>query len=225
MTETTVLEASSRAKAGKGAARATRRAGLVPAVIYGAQKTPALVALDPRLIVREMQRSGWRSRIYEVRADGATERALMREIQLHPVTDTPLHVDFHRVAAGEAVRVTVRIEFSGTDESAGLRKGGVLNIVHHGVEVLVDPERIPEHVVAEIAGLDVGDVVRWGDLRGTEALSLAHEEADLVIATIAAPTVEVEPDTDETAQVAAPVEAPVEADDAEPEEPPEDPKE
>ncbi len=190
MADTTVLEASSRAKAGKGAARATRRAGLVPAVIYGAHKEPTLVALDPRLIVREMQRSGWRSRIYEVRADGATERALMREIQLHPVSDKPLHVDFHRVAAGETVRVSVRIEFAGNEVSVGLKRGGVLNVVHHTIEVLVDPDRIPEHVVADTAELDVGAVIRWGDLRGTEALTLAHEDADLVIATIAAPTVE-----------------------------------
>ena len=190
MADTTVLEASSRAKAGKGAARATRRAGLVPAVIYGAHKEPTLVALDPRLIVREMQRSGWRSRIYEVRADGATERALMREIQLHPVSDKPLHVDFHRVAAGETVRVSVRIEFAGNEVSVGLKKGGVLNVVHHSIEVMVDPDRIPEHVVADTAELDVGAVIRWGDLRGTEALTLAHEDADLVIATIAAPTVE-----------------------------------
>lgn len=194
MAESTVLEASSRAKAGKGAARATRRAGLVPAVIYGAQKAPVLVAFDPRLIVREMQRSGWRSRIYEVRADGVSERALMREIQLHPVSDKPLHVDFHRVAAGEKVRVSVRIEFAGNDESVGLKKGGVLNVVHHSMEVLVDPDRIPEHVVADVAALDLGGVVRWGELRGIDALSLVHEEPDLVVATIVAPSVEEAPE-------------------------------
>ena len=199
MADTTVLEASSRAKAGKGAARATRRAGVVPAVIYGAHKEPTLVALDPRLIVREMQRSGWRSRIYEVKAGGATERALMREIQLHPVSDKPLHVDFHRVSAGETVRVSVRIEFAGNEVSVGLKKGGVLNVVHHSIEVLVDPDRIPEHVVADIADLDVGAVVRWGELRGTEALTLAHEDADLVIATIAAPSAEQPADEEETA--------------------------
>ena len=197
MTDLTVLEASSRAKAGKGAARATRRAGLVPAVIYGAQKTPVLVSFDPRLIVREMQRGGWRSRIYEVRADGAAERALMREIQLHPVSDKPLHVDFHRVAAGEPVRVSVRIEFTGNDESVGLKMGGVLNVVHHSMEVMVDPDRIPEHVVADISQLDLGGAVRWGELRGIEALSLLHEEPDLVVATIVAPSVEEEAPADE----------------------------
>lgn len=192
MTETTVLEASSRAKAGKGAARATRRAGLVPAVIYGAHKTPALVALDPRLIVREMQKGGWRSRIYEVRAGGAPERALIREIQLHPVSDKPLHVDFHRIAAGEKVRVSVRIEFAGAEDSLGLKKGGVLNVVHHTMEVTVDPDRIPEHVVGDVSGLDVGDVVRWADLKGTQDLALLNDETDVVVATIAQPTIETE---------------------------------
>ncbi len=190
MTEYTVLAASSRASAGKGAARATRRAGLVPAVIYGAKREPALVALDPRLIVREMQRTGWRSRLYEVKAGNTIERALMREIQLHPVSDKPIHVDFHRVAAGEPVHVAVQVGFVGEADNVGLKRGGMLNIDHHSVEVTVDPDHIPERLVADVSTLDIGDVIRWSDLKGTEGLTLLHDELDMVIATIAPPTVE-----------------------------------
>ncbi len=204
MTETTVLEASSRAKAGKGAARATRRAGLVPAVIYGARKEPALVALDPRLIVREMQRSGWRSHLYEVRVGGASERALIRDVQLHPVSDKPLHIDFFRVAAGEAVRVAVSVTFTGEDTSPGIKRGGMLNIVHHSVEVTVDADHIPEHVTGDVAALEVGDIVHWSDLAGTAGLTPFGHEADMVVATIAAPTVEQEPEPEAEAEPAEP---------------------
>ena len=193
MADKTVLEASSRAKAGKGAARATRRAGLVPAVIYGAKKDPVLVALDPRLVVREMGRAGWRSRIYEINADGARERALIREIQLHPVSDKPIHVDFHRVAAGETVRVAVAVAFRGEDQAPGLRAGGVLNVDHHAVEVVADPERIPEHFIADVSALEIGGAIHWSDLEGVGDLTPAAHEADMVIATIAAPTIEEEP--------------------------------
>ena len=204
MTEYTVLEASSRASAGKGAARATRRAGLVPAVIYGSKRAPTLVALDPRLIVREMQRTGWRARLYQVKAGNITERALMREIQLHPVSDKPIHVDFHRVAAGEPVTVAVQVAFTGEHDSLGIKRGGMLNIDHHSVEVTVDPDNIPERLQADIAGLDIGDVIRWSDLTGTRGLTLLHDEPDMVIATIAAPTIEVEPEPEpETAEPAA----------------------
>ncbi len=194
MTEVTVLEASSRASAGKGAARATRRAGLVPAVIYGGKRAPVNVALDPRLIVREMHRGGWRSHIYQVVAGATRERALMRDIQLHPVSDKPIHVDFHRIAAGEPVRVAIGVHFTGEEECVGIKRGGTLTIDHHSIEVSVDPDRIPEHLLADVAGLEIGDVVRWSDLKGTEALTLLAHETDMVVATVAAPTIQEEPD-------------------------------
>ncbi len=91
-----LVEAESRSRAGKGVARATRRAGKVPAVIYGAKQEPSLIALDPRFIMRELKRGGWRSRLYEIQLDGEKTRALMRDIQYHPVSDAPEHVDFQR---------------------------------------------------------------------------------------------------------------------------------
>ena len=203
MTDTTVLEASSRASAGKGAARATRRAGLVPAVIYGAKREPVLVAFDPRLIVREMQRTGWRSRVYEVKTGTVSERALMRDIQLHPVSDKPIHVDFHRVAAGERVHVAVQVAFLGEADSPGLKRGGTLNIDHHAIEVTADPDRIPERLEADISKLEIGGAVHWSDLRNTDGLTVLHAELDMLVATIAPPTVEpAEPEPEVTAPAA-----------------------
>ena len=182
------IEAVSRERAGKGAARATRRAGKVPAVIYGAKQAPALIALDPRVVMREITRSGWRSRLYEVSVDGASERALIRDVQLHPVTDKPEHVDFQRLAAGEKIHVSVAVAFVNEGISPGLKRGGVLNVVRHVVEVYCDPEAIPEKFEADLGVLDINDNVRWSDLKGTEGMRPSIGDRDFVVATVAAPT-------------------------------------
>lgn len=201
MTDFTTIGASTRAKAGKGAARATRRAGEVPAVIYGAKQEASLISLDPRIILREMHRGGWRSRLYQVKAGGSTTRALIREIQLHPVTDRPIHVDFQRLVGNEPVHVTVAVVFKGDEECVGVKQGGVLNIVRHTIDVTVDPDHIPEHFEADVSALEIGGIVRWHDLKGTENVSAPDiEEHDYVIATIAAPSVEDEPAEGEAAE-------------------------
>lgn len=199
----TTIEAEARARAGKGAARATRRAGKVPAVIYGARQTPELIALDPRLVVREIHHAGWRSRLYEVKVDGATTRALIRDVQFHPVTDRPEHVDFQRLAPGEKVRVAVNVQFLNEGISPGLKRGGVLNVVRHAVDCLVDPDHVPAHFEADLASLDINDNVRWSDLRGTEGIRPVILDRDFVIATVAPPTKAAEP-TAEAAAAGAP---------------------
>ncbi|MBO1361161.1 50S ribosomal protein L25/general stress protein Ctc [Acetobacter sacchari] len=192
MAKLTTIEASTRAEAGKGAARATRRAGLVPAVVYGAKKEATLIAIDPRIIMRELNKAGWRSRLYEIKAGDVTERGLMRDIQFHPVTDAPLHVDFQRLAAGEKVHVEVVVHITGEDKAPGVKRGGVLNVVRHTVEVYADPENIPEAFTVDISALDIHDNVRWDDLKGTEGVTPVLQLPNFVIATVAAPTVDAE---------------------------------
>ncbi|MBV9118608.1 MAG: 50S ribosomal protein L25/general stress protein Ctc [Acetobacteraceae bacterium] len=187
MANLVTMRAEVRARAGKGAARATRRAGKVPAVIYGAHQTPSLIALDPREVLRELQRPGWQSRVYEVNADGASTRALIRAVQYHPVSDRPEHVDFQRLAPGERIRVTVPVRFENEPLSGGIKRGGVLNVVRHAVEVLADPERIPEQFVADLTGLEFNDNVRWHDLKGTEGVRPVITDRDFVVATVAPP--------------------------------------
>ncbi len=119
MANFTTIPAELRERAGKGAARATRRAGKVPAVIYGAKQTPTLIALEPRAVIKELHRGGWRSRLYEVSLGTDTARALSRDVQFHPVTDQPEHVDFQRLAPGEQIRVAVAVVFEG---EAGLSR-------------------------------------------------------------------------------------------------------
>ena len=188
MASFTAIKAEVRELAGKGAARATRRAGKIPAVIYGAKQEPSLIALDPREVMRELVRGGWRSRLFEVQLAGVTQRALMREVQFHPVSDKPEHVDFQRLAAGEPIRVAVAVTFLNEATSPGLKRGGVLNVVRHTVEVMCDPDQVPEHFEADLGALDINDNVRFSDLTGTEGAKPTIADRDFVVATVAAPT-------------------------------------
>src|SRR5689334_21753894 len=187
MANVVTIEAEARARAGKGAARATRRAGKVPAVIYGAKQEPNLIALDPRAVLRELNRPGWQSRVYEVRNNGGATRVLIRDVQFHPVTDAPEHVDFQRLVTGERVRVSVPVHFENDGISPGLKRGGVLNVVRHTVEVYTRPEHIPEQFTADLAELNFNDAVRWEDLKGTEN-SRPVIARNYVVATVAPPT-------------------------------------
>jgi len=200
MVPTIRIAATQRAASGKGASRADRRAGLVPAVIYGARKGETLIALDPRDVMKELHKGGWQSHLYEVAVgDAAPERTLMREVQFHPVTDRPIHVDFLRLAPGVRIRVKVPVVFTGEDTSPGLKEGGTLNVVRRDIEVMVDPENVPERFEIDVAAAAIGDSLRWSavtDAQGARAVVTR----DFVIATIAAPVVE---------EIVAPVAAPV----------------
>ncbi len=202
MANVVTIEAEIRARAGKGAARATRRAGQVPAVIYGGHQEPNLIALDPRVVVRELHRPGWQSRVYEISTGSATIRALIRGVQFHPVTDNPEHVDFQRLVPGEQIKVAVPVHFENDAISPGLKRGAVLNVVRHAVDVWCDADRIPEQFTADLGPLDFNDNVRWHDLHGTEGMR-ATIARDFVVATVVPPT-KIEAVAAEGAAAAAP---------------------
>ncbi len=201
------IEAEARARAGKGAARATRRAGKVPAVIYGAKQEPALIALEPKVILAELKRGGWRSRLFELRVAGAGTRALMRDVQFHPVTDVVEHVDFQRLAPGEKIRVSVAVHYLNDATSPGLKKGGVLNVVRHTIEVWADPETVPAFFEADLGTLDINDNIRWQSLKNTGECRPTIADRDFVVATIAPPTRGAEAAEPAAAAAAAPAAA------------------
>jgi large subunit ribosomal protein L25 len=202
MANVVTIEAEARARAGKGAARATRREGKVPGVIYGAKQQPSLIALDPRAVLRELNRPGWQSRLYEIKTDGTATQALIRDVQFHPVTDSPEHVDFQRLAPGERIRVSVPVRFDNDGLSPGLKRGGVLNVIRHTVQVYTQPEHIPEQFTADLANLDFNDAVRWEDLKGTEN-TRAVIARNFVVATVAPPTKMTEVTAEATAAATA----------------------
>jgi large subunit ribosomal protein L25 len=188
MPNVVTIEAEMRERAGKGAARATRRAGRVPGILYGANQPASLIALDPRVVLRELHRAGWQSRVYEIKTNGTGVRALIRDVQYHPVSDAPEHIDFQRLAPGQRIRVAVPVHFENEGLSSGLKRGGVLNVIRHTVEIYCDPDSIPEQFSADMTGLDFNDNVRWHDLKGTEGVRPVITDRDFVVATVAPPT-------------------------------------
>ncbi len=200
------IEAETRARPGKGGARATRRAGRVPAIVYGAKQEPTLISLEPKAVLGQLKQGGWRSRLFDLKIGGESTRALMRDVQFHPVTDVAEHVDFQRLAPGEEIRVSVAVHYLNETTSPGLKKGGVLNVVRHTVEVWADPEQVPGFFEADLGTLDINDNIRWHDLKGTEGLRPTAAERDFVVATVAPPTksAEAEPAAAAAAQAAAP---------------------
>ena len=209
MADVVTIEAEARPRAGKGAARQTRRQGKVPGIIYGARQEPSLIALEPRAVLRELHRPGWQSRLYEIHINGDATRALIRDVQFHPVSDAPEHVDFQRLAPGEPIRVSVPVHFENDGLSTGLKRGGVLNVIRHTVQVYTQPEHIPEQFTADLANLDFNDAVRWEDLKGTENTRPTIAR-NFVVATVAPPTKQTEVSAEATT-AAAPSAAPAAA--------------
>src|SRR2546425_547978 len=186
MPEIMSLSAEPRDRAGKGAARATRRQGRVPAIVYGDKKEPVLISLEPRELGRAVARPGFFATLVDIQLDGTTHRTLPRDIQYHPVTDTPLHADFMRVGAGAQVTVMIPVVFINHERSVGLRRGGILNIVRHGIEMICSVDNIPERVVVDLDGLDIGDSVHSGAVQMPEGARPVIHERDFTVASIAA---------------------------------------
>jgi large subunit ribosomal protein L25 len=184
----TSLNAERRARAGKGAARATRRMGRVPGIVYGGNQDPLLISLEPRELSSALARRGFLAALVDVKVDGVVERTLPREVQYHPVTDKPLHVDFMRVGADTRVTVTVPVVFINHEMSIGLRRGGILNIVRHGVDLSSRADSIPEQLVVDLNGLDIGDSVHASAVNFPAGSRPTVTDRDFTIASIAAPS-------------------------------------
>jgi large subunit ribosomal protein L25 len=186
MPETTTLSAEVRALAGKGAARATRRAGRIPGIIYGDNKEPVPISLEPRELSRALARRGFFATLVDVTVDGIVHRTLPRDVQYHPATDAPLHVDFMRVGGHTRVTVTVPVVFTNPEMSPGIRRGGILNIVRHGIELSCPVEGIPDRLVVELNGLDIGDSIHISRIIIPEGCRPTITDRDFTIASIAA---------------------------------------
>jgi large subunit ribosomal protein L25 len=186
MPEIINLSAEPRPRAGKGPARATRRAGRVPAIVYGNNEEPALISLDPRELARVLARPSFYATLVDIGVDGTTYRTLPRDVQYHPVSDTALHVDFMRVGAGAQVTVTVPVAFINHERSPGLRRGGILNIVRHGIEVVCSVDNIPDRLVVDLDGLEIGDSIHIAAVAVPEGARPLIQDRDFTIASIAA---------------------------------------
>jgi len=192
MVDVAAIQAERRSGAGKGAARALRREGKVPGVVYGGDEDALAISVETARISLEHERGGFFSRLYNLDLDGSRLRVLAREVQLHPVTSAVLHVDFLRLSGDSEVNVDVPVEFLNEATSPGVKRGGVLNVVRRTVELICQADSIPLLIEADIGELDIGDSVKISAIDLPEGVRPGITDRDFTIATVAAPTVMVE---------------------------------
>lgn len=182
------LKADARERVGKGAARDLRRNGLIPAVIYGDKKPPLPIAISYKEAMLSIHAGGFLSRIINVEVDGEKHRVIPRDYQLDPVRDFAVHVDFLRIGKNTRLTIEVPVHFLNEEESPGLKRGGVLNIVRHTVEVICPADSIPEGFEIDLTGLDVGDSIHISAVDMPEGATPTITDRDFTIATLAAPS-------------------------------------
>jgi large subunit ribosomal protein L25 len=207
MAEASEIKASLRPRAGKGGARAIRREGLVPGVLYGDKHAPQSISLDRKDLTLAVGRGKFLSTVHDLSLDGAKCRVIPREVQLDPVKDLPLHVDFQRVGPGARIRVNVPVRFINEALSPGLKRGGVLNIVRHEVEVMAPADQIPDYFEFTLEGLEIGRSVHISATKMPDGVSPTIINRDFTVATIAGHKIEEE--TTSTPDAAAAVEGAV----------------
>ncbi len=183
----TTINATLRAQAGKGTARATRRAGNVPVVIYGNKQEPVMLAVNTKEMEAISRKAGFFTQLFEVKAGKDTWQALARDAQRDPVTEALLHVDFMRVDPKTRIKVEVPVKFINSDKAPGIKRGGVLNIVMHEIELWVAATKIPSHLPIDLTGLEINDSVHSATLALPEGAELVAKE-EFTVVTIAAPS-------------------------------------
>ena len=188
MSDMTSLVAEDRTAVGKGAARAIRQAGRVPGVVYGEKKEQLMFSLEARALRKELQNPRFYSTLCQLEIGGKSVRVLPRDIQLHPVTDDPIHADFVYVSRGASVTVEVPVLFLNEDECPGLKRGGVLNVVRREVELVCPADSIPEKIELDLADADIGDSLHYSHAIVPDNVEPTITDRDFTIATIAAPS-------------------------------------
>ena len=188
MSEALTLPAEARERAGKGASRELRRQGRVPAVIYGGKEEPTPIHLEAKELVRQLGTGHFMNSIVMIEVGGKKVRTLPKDVALHPVTDRPLHVDFLRLAKDAKIQVAVPVVFINEEDSPGLKKGGVLNVVRHELELVCESDKIPDDIQLDVTGLDVGDSIHISHVTLPEGSVSAITDRDFTIATVVAPS-------------------------------------
>jgi large subunit ribosomal protein L25 len=188
MSDTLHLPAETRDRAGKGASRALRREGRVPAVVYGGKEEPLAIHVEEKLLIKQLGTGHFFNSVVDVEVGGKTVRALPKDVAFHPVTDRPLHVDFLRLSANSTVHVEVPVLFVNEAASPGLKRGGVLNIVRHELELVCEADKIPEDIQIDVTGFDVGDSIHISHVNLPAGSKSAITDRDFTIATLVAPS-------------------------------------
>jgi large subunit ribosomal protein L25 len=188
MSEQLTLPAEARDRAGKGASRALRRDGRVPAVVYG-QNTEALsIHVEEKLLSKMLSTGHFMNSVVMIDAGGRTTRTLPKAVDFHPVTSRPIHVDFLRISEHTKVTVAVPVRFDNEEASPGLKRGGVLNVVQHELELICDAAHIPDEIHVPLDGLEIGDSIHISQVRLPEGAQPSISDRDFTVATVVAPS-------------------------------------
>lgn len=198
------LKAAARDRVGKGAAREARRNGQLPGVIYGDSKPPTPISLDQHELLKLVQKGHFTSTVVEVNVDGKKEKVIPRDVQLDPVRDTLVHVDLLRIGADGVIRAAIPVRFLNEGKSPGLKRGGVINVVRHDIEVFCPYDRMPSQFEIDLEGLEIGASIHVSSLTMPEGVMPVIQDRDFTIATIAgAVKQEAEPTTEDGAEADA----------------------
>ena len=201
MTDVQSLTVALRDRAGKGAARQSRREGFVPAVIYGDKQDPTLIKVQPVELMKQLRRTGFFTTLYDLKIGDKTERVLPRDVQFDPVTDKPIHADFLRVSATSTITVNVPVVFRNETASPGIKRGGVLNVVRHEIAFHCRADSIPHAIEVDLTGTEIGDSIHISSVKLPEGARPVIDR-DFTVATIGAPSA-VKSEAAEAAQAAA----------------------
>jgi large subunit ribosomal protein L25 len=194
-----VLNVEVRERTGTGGARAARRAGFVPGVLYGGDKDPVAISVRANEFRKALYTGKLLGHLVTLKHGKETQPVIAKAVDMHPVTDEPWHFDLYRVDEHQTIKIAVPVHFQNQEESPGLKRGGTLNIVLHEVNLSVPADQIPEEIVYDVTGLDIGDTIRVGDLK-LPASAQATLEADTVVATIAGAAAQIAEEAAEAAE-------------------------
>ena len=216
MAQVQELKAEAREGRGKGPAYQSRLKGLIPGVIYGGKVEPETVNIDARTLERRIEQGSFLTTLLMLDIGGKKTRVIPRQLQLDPVSDRPVHVDFMRLAEGATVRLDIPVHFKGQGESPGLKKGGVLNIVRHEMELICPADRIPNEIAVDISKLDINESIHLSALSLPEGVKTTIRGRDVTVCSIVAPTSVIEEQRAAAAAAAAPAAEAVPAEGAAP---------
>ncbi len=188
MAQAIELKAEERQGTGTGVARALRRAGKIPGIIYGGGHDPQPIAVDLKTVSNEISKPGFFSRVYSLEAGKHKLQVIARDIQFHPVTDLPLHVDFQRVTKDSKIHVFVPVEYVNEDKAPGLKLGGMLNIIIHNLEVVCPADAIPSKITIDLAGMNINQSMHLESVELPKGVKAAHAARDYTLVTIVPPT-------------------------------------
>src|SRR3954468_23256641 len=188
MSEQLTLPAEARDRAGKGASRALRREGRVPAVVYGQKSEPFSIHVEEKFFSKMLSTGHFMNSVVMIDVGGKPTRTLPKAVDFHPVTSRPIHVDFLRISEHTKVHVNVPVRFDNEEASPGLKRGGVLNVVQHELELICDAAHIPSEIHIPLDGLEIGDSIHISDVKLPQGVTPAIDDRDFTVATIVAPS-------------------------------------